>query len=162
MIGSVFTITDIHSFYIFKALLQQIRQSFEEKSVLLTTFMLKMRVLTFLIFGNTRYRWLFCLHYSTWLKKVTLKDTIKEDANRKQSHHKERCPGKHNITLTKKEHPSLFFSNKTRCLLFWHLRQLQHCKRYCPKEGLWLWSQQHLDMPVACHKWLLQMERGEN
>lgn len=48
MMCSVFTITDICSFYIFNALLQEIRQSFEEKTVLLITFLLKRRVLHFL------------------------------------------------------------------------------------------------------------------
>lgn len=124
----------------------------------------------FLIFGKTRYSSLYfvCIIPHD-LKRVTLKDTVKEDTDRKQSPHKERCPGKHNRTLAVAREKLLKRNTLTCCsittcywkryLLFWHLRQLQHSKRYCPKEELWLWSRQHLDMPVASHKWPLPMER---
>lgn len=163
---SVFTITDIHSFYIFKAMFQQIRQISDEKIILFTTFILKMRALTFLSLEiqDTDHFILFALFKDNYVEDVT----VKEDANRKQSHHKERCPGKHNVILAfarenlLKRNALICFSIKTaRYLLFRHLRQLQNSKTYCPKEGLWLWSQQHLDMPVASPKWPLPIERGE-
>lgn len=77
---------------------------------------------------------LFCLHSSTWLKRVTLKDTVKEGANRKQFHHKEGWNAVQESTnnswiykgkAAKKEHPYLFPVTKTGCLLFLCLRWLK-------------------------------------
>lgn len=118
---------------------------------------------------------LFCLHYSTWLKIVTLKDTVKEGASSKQIHHKERSSAAQESTnnswsykgrAAKKECIYLFPVTMTRCLLFLHLRQLKISTKTVnvtvQRKGVWLWSQQWLDVPVASHKGLLPNWRGEN